>query len=169
MAERYFEGNHHFQVSLWDRFHAKIEVDPKCGCWFWTGAVKEYGHGVIGLGRRQQGIRKAHRVAWELYHGPISKGSCVLHRCHLSSCVNPAHLYIGTLKDNARDLMRTRRNYKPDNRGERAKWAKLTESAVRHIRKKEMPSIAYGRLYGVSGSAIREIWRGRNWRSITNP
>lgn len=49
----------------------------------------------------------AHRIAWTLANGPIPLGLFVLHRCpgrHNRACCNPAHLYLGTRKDNARDL-----------------------------------------------------------------
>ena len=114
------------QASLADRWQAKVSPEPMSGCWLWTGAVKELGYGVIGLGTRQQGTAKAHRVGWELRHGAIPAGMNVLHRCDTPSCVNPAHLFLGTLKDNAQDCVRKGRNFIPDNRGENAPWRKLS-------------------------------------------
>lgn len=151
------------QRSLWDRFHDKISPEPNSGCWLWTGAVKEYGYGVIGLGVRKKGNGKAHRVAYELYKGEIPKGMVVCHKCDNPYCANPDHLFLGTLKDNMRDCVRKGRNFIPDNRGERATWAKLTRDAVAHIKQRLMSGPEYARLYGVSRSAIYEIWRGRNW------
>lgn len=45
----------------------------------------------------------AHRVAWELVHGPIADDLCVLHRCDNRLCVNVEHLFLGTRGDNIRD------------------------------------------------------------------
>lgn len=156
------------QRSLWDRFHNMVSPEPNSGCWLWTGATKEYGYGVIGLGERGKGIGKAHRVAYELYKGPIPNGMVVCHKCDNPYCANPDHLFIGTLKDNMRDCVRKGRNFIPDNRGERAKWSKLTEDAVRHIRQRAMAGTEYAKMYGVSKSAIYEIWRGKNWANAAH-
>ncbi len=160
------KGDFRLRASLWDRFHSKFRIDEITGCWLWTGAKKELGYGVIGLGHRTDGIIKAHRAAYKLYNGDIPDGMCVLHKCDTPSCVNPGHLFLGSLKDNARDCVSKGRAVLPDNRGERATWAKLKSSDVLQIKKREMSGPAYARMYGVSKSAIYEIWRGRNWSSI---
>jgi hypothetical protein len=151
------------QATLEERWQAKVSPEPMSGCWLWTGAVKELGYGVIGLGTRQQGTAKAHRVSWTLHRGEIPAGMNVLHRCDNPSCVNPAHLFLGTLKDNARDCVSKGRNFVPDNRGEKASCRKLSLENVTDIRRKEETGVAYAKKYGVSKSAVYEIWRGKNW------
>lgn len=160
------KGDHRYRRSLWDRFHDKVMPEPNTGCWLWVGAVKELGYGVIGLGRRDEGTAKAHRVSWELHRGPIPEGMCILHRCDQPMCVNPNHLFCGTLADNMQDCVRKGRNYLPDNKGEKATWSKLTEDAVRDIRSRVLAGTEYARKYNVSKSAIYEIWRGKNWAWI---
>lgn len=150
---------------LRERFYAKVSPEPNSGCWLWTGATKELGYGVIGLGRREDGTAKAHRVSYELHKGPTG-GLCVLHECDNPACVNPDHLRLGTLKDNARDCVSRGRNFIPDNRGSNAKWARLNEEKVRNILTRRVPGTEYARLYGVSKSAVYQIWRGNNWRSL---
>jgi len=58
------------------------------------------GDGTIRVNGR---MSKAHRVAWELEHGQIPDGLCILHRCDNRPCCNVDHLFIGTVDDNNKD------------------------------------------------------------------
>jgi hypothetical protein len=156
------------RASLWDRFHDKFTPEALTGCWLWTGAVKEKNYGVIGLGRRGEGIEKAHRVAYRLYKGDIPQGLCILHNCDNPACVNPDHLRLGTLKENSQDCVSRKRNFVPNNRGERSKTRKLSLEQVNDIRKKEIPGRAYAKKHGVAPSTVFAIWRDINWKYDKN-
>ncbi len=59
--------------------------------------------------KQVNGVRYyAHRLAWELAHGPIPKGLIIRHLCDNKGCAEITHLAIGTHWDNAQDRKRAK-------------------------------------------------------------
>lgn len=146
------------------RFWANVAKSS--ACWTWTGTVNVHGYGFINKGSGSMVL--AHRLSYELHHGPIAPGMCVCHRCDVRTCVNPAHLFLGTLSDNQRDKIAKGRTPK----GEDAGPAKITEAEAREI----IAAIAAGegntsiaRRFGLGTGAVTAIKRGENWKHLPRP
>jgi hypothetical protein len=79
-----------------DRFMAKVEKDEN-GCWLWVAHVTPNGYGQFGIGRK---LFYAHRIAYEMFVGPIATGLQIDHLCRVRHCVNPDHMEAVTQREN---------------------------------------------------------------------
>jgi len=149
------------------RFRARLLV-VESGCWEWQGSLLKKGYGRFGFSSKE--VVLAHRFAWELEHGAIPDGQCVLHRCDNPPCCNPAHLFLGTRADNNRDMWAKGRARIANRQGERANNAKLTEAQVIEIRRRYIPRVVTCKMlaadYGVTEHTIDAVVSRRNWAHV---
>lgn len=143
-----------------DRFNRSYMVASN-GCWEWTRYCAADGYGSACFMSR---VIAAHRLSWILHRGEVPVGKFVLHTCDNRRCVNPGHLWIGTLKDNAIDMHRKSRN--ADIRGEKNHRAKLTAEAITRIRNDRRLLRLVAADHGVSQSQICLIKNRKAWRHI---
>lgn len=148
-------------------------------CWPWTRGCFSFGYGQI---RIQSKARVAHRLAWELTHGPIPNSLFVLHHCDNPPCCNPGpkHLFLGTQKDNIRDAASKGRMASGDRhgkrlhpelcpRGEQHGNAKLTVAQILQIRALSAlgtEQIPLGKKSGVAQVTIWNILHRRTWKHV---
>jgi hypothetical protein len=55
--------------------------------------------------------QRLHRYTYEQHYGPIPDGYHVCHRCDVSRCIQPRHLFLGTQADNVQDMMEKGRHF----------------------------------------------------------
>lgn len=94
--------------SLEERFWENVKVCSFLDCWSWLGCKNNAGYGSLSDGSGSRSIM-AHRASWLIHFGEIPEITprlVVMHKCDNPSCVNPAHLELGTHKDNTQDAMR---------------------------------------------------------------
>ncbi|MFA6204330.1 MAG: HNH endonuclease signature motif containing protein [Gallionella sp.] len=85
--------------TMSERFWKFVEKTDHC--WTWNGHTDRDGYGLFKTPK----VKRAHRVAWELEHGPIPDGKIICHTCDNPSCVRPDHLWLGSFKENAADMI----------------------------------------------------------------
>lgn len=103
-------------------------LDDETACWEWAKGKNRQGYGKFGMNNKNI---LAHRFIWIALHGPIPSHMRVCHHCDNPSCVNPAHLFLGTQSDNMNDMFSKGRATR---KGEHNGRAKLTPFKVREIR-----------------------------------
>lgn len=87
-------------VNAMDRFVPKFNI-VESGCHEWNAALHRDGYGKFYF--RGKDVA-SHRASYILNVGEVPEGLMVLHKCDNRKCVNPNHLYIGTAKQNVKDM-----------------------------------------------------------------
>jgi hypothetical protein len=141
-----------------DKFHTRYAIDPTTGCWNWLGPLTYYGYpgrinGMLG-----------HRFSATI-HGKDPTGLNVCHHCDNPKCVNPEHLFIGTIADNMRDRDLKGRTQK----GERHYRSTLTNqqkaqiiAEYPHVKKLYKSITKMAQHYGINRTSIYKVLRNSN-------
>src|SRR5262249_41618666 len=151
----------------------------EAGCWIWQGRTHR-GYGYLSW----QGQHwRAHGLAYALTYGPIPPEVCVCHRCDVSACVNPQHLWLGSAAENRLDCVAKQRQARgarhgaytlPSSRrvGECNGRARVTAAEIAEMRARYQPNDRRGgattvRLAREFGGSQAQCWRnvhGQAWR-----
>lgn len=142
--------------TITDRFWSKVNKDvPADECWLWVGPTDKEGYGKLNVGRTFRAM--AHRYSYTINVGDPGQLQ-VCHSCDNPTCVNPAHLFLGTNQQNMLDA-RTK-----------GRFMRLTELEVRQI--KIMHFVLHHdknkimKDFNISQSSLDDILSGRSWSSV---
>lgn len=149
-----------FPTRVLELIEENTSVVESTGCLEWTGTRNNGGYGfkeIFGHGWLM------HRAHWTAVKGDIPAGKLCLHHCDNPSCVNPAHLYIGTHADNTRDAILRGRHLGrvPEWGVKKSRVRKLTDEQVRGIRGAVGTQSQIAREFGCSRSYVSEIRSGK--------
>lgn len=144
------------------RFLEKVDLTGgSAACWEWQGAIGSDGYGRLRRGGRTY---SAHRYSYRVFKGTLPKGLCVLHRCDNTRCVNPTHLFLGTKKENMRDMLLKGRQGRST--------PHLTVDQVDEIRRRVHrgeSKTALAEEFSVCRSTVQDISRGVTWQRADDP
>ncbi len=101
-----------------NNFWKKVKISKsnfynKVPCWEWTGGLTE-GYGMIRFNYENF---YAHRISWIIENGEIPDNLLILHKCDNRLCVNPKHLFLGTIADNMKDKVKKGRQARGETHG----------------------------------------------------
>ena len=156
-----------YDIETENRFWSKIETGGEDECWKVVAFnLNHCGYGEFSVKSK---IILAHRFSFQLFHNRLIKDKmCICHKCDNPSCVNPHHLFEGTIEDNNTDKMNKGR-FKP-NKGEDSGMSKLTEIIVKQIRdeykKGGTTQRKLGDKYGLHFTNIGYIIRRETWKHL---
>lgn len=152
------------RARLEARLWSKIDKSNIDGCWPYLGRRIASGYGVLDYRNRPT---LAHRVAYELTHqANLAPFQFVCHSCDNPPCCNPAHLWVGSSSDNARDMWNKGRGSQNARRGEDHHSAKLSTNDVLDIRSSPSSTGELSKRYSVTREQINNIRSRKAWRHV---
>lgn len=142
----------------WEAMFADRVLAIANGCLEFTGHRNRDGYGAVMCNQKRW---SAHRLSYFLAKGEIPESSVVMHSCDNPGCINPAHLGVGSIRDNVIDMEQKGRARK--SAGAAHGQSKLSEADVRLIRGSHESGASLARQLGVSKVLVCQIRRGIGW------
>lgn len=136
---------------------------PPSDCWIWNGCLNADGYGRPSFNGKAV---YAHRLFYAAFQGKLRARDCVLHKCDVRACVNPAHLFKGSRRANLLDMWAKGRGRPGHVFGEAHGCAKLDEETVRLIRSDQRSGVKLSAELGVCRSTIYAIRNKKKWAHV---
>ncbi len=156
----------HILENIFEEFFRSDSEYPNLvgPCWIWKKCKDKDGYGKSSLDKKD--IR-AHKLAFLIWGGVMLDGCPqVCHHCDNPPCVNPDHLYSGSLSENRMDAVT--RGRIPSKHGENSSSALLCWEDVKEIRRlyfsKQFNQKQLAEKYGVCFQNISNITRNKSWK-----
>lgn len=149
-------------VSVEERFMQRVKKTG--GCWLWIAGKDSDGYPSFRAQINGVPHKRGHRAEYAMFKGDIGEGLQVCHSCDNPGCVNPDHLFLGTIDDNMKDKAAKGRSRVP--KGAESVHAVLTEEQAQAILLDARPYTAIAADYGVSASTIGSIKNRESWRHL---
>lgn len=149
-------------MEIQRRFMDKTMPVTESGCWIWMGKLRSnsvglnHRYGFTSISGKEE---RAHRLSYKIFRGEIPDGLYVLHKCDVTQCVNPDHLFLGTQKENLLDASSKGRT-----------WRKVTEQQVAEMRMLHASNgDSYAKLsrkFSLSPDTVVKIIKRKTWAHI---
>ena len=147
-----------------ERFQMQHKV-ALSGCWEWVGGKDQDGYGIFSGEHLGQKFTRSHRWSFAFHNNQsIPAGSSVCHSCDNPSCVNPAHLWLGTTKENQQDKWSKGRG--GIRKMEESQHAKITNEQALAILADPRPHSRIAADYGIAAGTVGDIKSRKSWRGL---
>lgn len=126
--------------------------------WIWTLSIRKSGYGCCHIGHKNYGSHEASWIAFnkkQVPDGMIICHKCIKHR----DCVNPDHLYLGTPKTNADDVIKN---------GTSMQHPSISKEIATQIMMSKGNGTCKDRAsrFAISESIVKSIDRGITWKDL---
>ena len=153
--------------TMEERFFEKFKVNDANGCWEWTAYKDKDGYGRFKS-------KQAHRFAYLFLNGKDPGKKLVCHTCDNPACVNPLHLFLGSVKDNSEDMVKKGRSLKgaknPFNKHDPKIIRLCVEMMKRHPPSRTGPmkgvQMFLSRWLNISQPQVSKIYLKQAWDSL---
>lgn len=159
-----------FKEKIKNKILKNIRINKK-SCWIWLKSKHSYGYGKLGGSfNNKKWHLSVPRASWIIFKGDIPSNMIICHNCPNGDnpqCCNPDHMFLGTSRENTRDMMKKKRVF--DFVGEKNNMAILKKNMVLKMRKLKNLGWSVKEIsekFNIKYYTCLDAISGRNWSHI---